>query len=50
MRRKTLDLVLKIKDRRAKLLGLDKPMRTEITGADGGKVQIEYVNDWRGEE
>ena len=26
------------------------PQRTEITGADGGKVQIEYVNDWRGEE
>jgi len=24
--------------------------KTEITGADGGKVQIEYVNDWRGEE
>ena len=49
-REKRYDLVLKIKDRRAKLLGLDKPMRTEITGADGGKVQIEYVNDWRGEE
>ena len=26
------------------------PQRTEITGANGGKVQIEYVNDWRGEE
>ena len=26
------------------------PQRTEITGADGGKVQIEYVNDWRGED
>ena len=24
--------------------------RQEVTGADGGKVQIEYVNDWRGEE
>ena len=29
---------------------LDTLQRTEITGADGGKVQIEYVNDWRGEE
>lgn len=24
--------------------------RQEVTGADGGKVQIEYVNDWRGDE
>jgi hypothetical protein len=24
--------------------------RQEVTGADGGKVQIEYVNDWRGEQ
>ena len=24
--------------------------KTEITGKDGGKVQIEYVNDWRGDE
>lgn len=24
--------------------------RQEVTGANGGKVQIEYVNDWRGEE
>jgi len=24
--------------------------RTELTGADGGKLQIEYVNDWRGDE
>jgi hypothetical protein len=26
------------------------PQRAEITGADGGKLQIEYVNDWRGDE
>ena len=24
--------------------------RQEVTGADGGKLQIEYVNDWRGDE
>lgn len=24
--------------------------KTEITGKDGGKLQIEYVNDWRGDE
>ena len=24
--------------------------RQEVTGANGGKVQIEYVNDWRGED
>ena len=24
--------------------------RQEVTGAEGGKVQIEYVNDWRGDE
>jgi hypothetical protein len=24
--------------------------RQEVTGVDGGKVQIEYVNDWRGEQ
>lgn len=24
--------------------------RQEVTGANGGKVQIEYVNDWRGEQ
>jgi hypothetical protein len=21
--------------------------RQELTGADGGKLQVEYVNDWR---
>ena len=24
--------------------------RQEVTGAEGGKLQIEYVNDWRGDE
>jgi predicted transcriptional regulator len=24
--------------------------RQEVTGANGGKLQIEYVNDWRGDE
>lgn len=46
-REKRYDLVLKIKDRRAKLLGLDKPMRTELTGADGAPVKITIR--WDGE-
>jgi alanine-alpha-ketoisovalerate/valine-pyruvate aminotransferase len=24
--------------------------RQQVTGADGGKVHIEYANDWRGEQ
>ena len=46
-REKRYDLVLKIKDRRAKLLGLDKPVRTELTGADGAPVKITIR--WDGE-
>jgi len=46
-REKRYDLILKIKDRRAKLLGLDKPMRTELTGADGAPVKITIR--WDGE-
>jgi len=33
----------KLSERRAKLLGLDAPAKTEITGADGGPVQLEAV-------
>ena len=35
-----LDRVLKILEREAKLLGLDAPAKQEITGSDGGPVQI----------
>lgn len=41
---KAIETVLKIIDRRARLLGLDRPARTEITGADGGPLQIEAVD------
>jgi Sigma-70, region 4. len=35
-----IDRALKIMERRAKLLGLDKPARQEIMGADGGALEI----------
>lgn len=41
------DSILRISERRAKLLGLDAPTRTDIT-SDGTRLVIEYVNDWRG--
>lgn len=38
-----IDSMLRIMDRRAKLLGLDAPSKnqTELTGPDGGPLQIE---------
>jgi hypothetical protein len=39
-----LRTILEIHDRRTKLLGLDAPVRQELTGADGGPLQIE-TND-----
>jgi predicted transcriptional regulator len=45
--RQWLETRLKIKDRRAKLLGLDAPTKQEVSGPDGGDVRITYVNDWR---
>ncbi|MDX3165849.1 hypothetical protein PV516_18865 [Streptomyces scabiei] len=41
---KAIETVLKVIDRRARLLGLDRPIRTEITGADGGPLQVEAVD------
>ena len=35
------DRVLRIMERRAKLLGLDAPSKQEITGADGGPISVE---------
>ncbi|MFD5899154.1 hypothetical protein [Streptomyces sp. NPDC060366] len=35
---KAVDTVLKLMDRRAKLMGLDMPQRTELSGPDGGAV------------
>jgi len=42
-----IDRVLKIMERRARLLGLDAPTKTDLT-TDGQRLVIEYVNDWRG--
>lgn len=40
------DRILRIMERRAKLLGLDSPVRSDVTS--GGEVlPIVYVNDWR---
>lgn len=38
-----IDRTLRIMERRARLLGLDMPVRAELSGLDGGPVQIENV-------
>ncbi|MCT9007035.1 hypothetical protein [Streptomyces rhizosphaerihabitans] len=38
-----IDRTLRIMERRARLLGLDMPVRTEMSGPDGGPVQVENV-------
>lgn len=40
-----LDRVLKIMDRRAKLLGLDVPAKHELTGPGGGGLIVEVLPD-----
>lgn len=42
-----LDRMLKIQERRAKLLGLDAPVRRTLEGADGGPVKFDH-NSLRG--
>jgi hypothetical protein len=37
---KAVETLLKVHDRRVRLLGMDKPQRVEITGADGGPLVI----------
>ena len=37
---KAVDTVLKLMDRRAKLNGLDMPVKAEVTGADGGPLAV----------
>ncbi|MFJ5294560.1 hypothetical protein [Streptomyces sp. NPDC088348] len=37
---RAVETVLKLMDRRAKLMGLDMPVRTELSGPDGGAVQF----------
>ena len=37
---RAVDTVLRLMDRRAKLNGLDMPTKAEVTGADGGPLQM----------
>jgi hypothetical protein len=40
---KAVDRVLRIAERRAKLLGLDAPTRRELSGPDGGPIESEVT-------
>lgn len=40
-----MNTLLKIADRRAKLLGLNAPTRTELTGKNGAAIEIETKSD-----
>lgn len=40
-----IDRVLKIMKRRANLLGIDAPKRTELTGKDGGPIEIDDARE-----
>jgi hypothetical protein len=37
---RAVDTVIRLIDRRAKLNGLDMPVKTELTGADGGPLAL----------
>lgn len=37
-----LEVRLRVKDRRARLLGLDAPQRQEVTGKEGGAIRHDY--------
>ncbi|MFD7980198.1 hypothetical protein [Streptomyces sp. NPDC059071] len=41
---RAVDTVLKLMDRRAKLNGLDMPVKTEVSGPGGGAVRLDHVN------
>lgn len=38
-----IDRVLRISERRAKLLGLDAATRLALTGTDGGRIDVQFV-------
>ncbi|MFE6872574.1 hypothetical protein ACFVFS_39285 [Kitasatospora sp. NPDC057692] len=40
-----IDRALRIMERRARLLGLDRPTRTEIGGTGGGPVEVDVTTD-----
>lgn len=42
-RNRTIDRVLKIMERRAKMLGIDAPTRSELTGKDGKPIETVTV-------
>lgn len=42
---KAVDAVIKIMDRRSKLMGLDKPIKTELTGKDGEAIKVAQI-EW----
>jgi hypothetical protein len=42
---RAVDTVLRLMDRRAKLNGLDMPAKSEITGANGGPLQMSQASD-----
>jgi hypothetical protein len=42
---RAVDTVLRLMDRRAKLNGLDMPAKAEITGANGGPLQMSQAGD-----
>ena len=41
-----IDRILRICELRARLLGLNAPTRAQLTGADGGPLQVERVVTW----
>lgn len=42
---KFIEQMLKIQDRRSRLLGLDKPTRVELGGPNGGAIPVHNVSD-----
>lgn len=42
---RAVDTVLKLMDRRAKLNGLDMPTKAEVTGANGGPLQMSQASN-----
>ena len=45
-----ISAVLRIEERRASMLGLDAPKRTEVTGQDGGPIEVDQRVSYSVEE
>jgi AcrR family transcriptional regulator len=39
----SIDRIVKLLERKANMLGLDAPKKTEVTGKDGGPMQVEHI-------